>query len=134
MKYYKADPLVSYSDDEKCIKKAEKEVQREIEKKVASRKKSKSNGSYRRRRASPYPSDQPGPSHRWDMGQMPTASPLQTRPRVLRPCFQCGAFGHLAATCPAKEKLYLFCVELVQGWFTRSVACQQNTLKVLMGQ
>ena len=63
--------MVSYSDDEKCIKKAEKEAQREIEKKVASRKnKGKSNGSYRHRRASPNPSDQPGPSHRWDMGQM----------------------------------------------------------------
>ena len=101
--------MASYSDDEKCIKKAEKEAQREIEKKVASRKnKGKSNGSYRHKRASPNPSDQPGPSHRWDMGQMPTAPPSQTRPRVLRPCFQCGAFGHLAATCPAKEKLYPF--------------------------
>ena len=31
VKYYKADPLASYSNDEKCIKKAEKEAQRDRE-------------------------------------------------------------------------------------------------------
>ena len=147
VKYYEADPLASDSDDEKCIKKAEKEAQREIEKKVASRKKGTSNGSYKYRRASPYPNDKPGPSHRRDMGQMPTAPPSQARPRVLGSCLRCGAFGHLAATCPAKEKPYSFYQPVVSsaelvGWINSNTCVNKvNDMSaehlegpVLMGQ
>ena len=28
--------------------------------------------------------------------------------RVLGPCFHCGAFGHLVATCPSKGRPYPF--------------------------
>ena len=124
VRYYEADPLASDSDGEKLIKKAEKEAQREVEKKMAAkRKKGTANSGYRRRRVSPYPSDQPGPSYRRDVGQPPAVPIPQIRPRVLGPCFRCGAFGHLAATCPSKEKLYPFCqpmvssAEPVHEWF-----------------
>ena len=38
VRYYKADPFASDIDDEKSIKKAEKEAQREVEKKMAAKK------------------------------------------------------------------------------------------------
>ena len=38
VRYYEADPLASDLDDEKSIKKAEKETQRDVEKKMAARK------------------------------------------------------------------------------------------------
>ena len=56
VKYYEADPLASNSDDEKSIKKAEKEALRVVEKKMARKKKGPSNSGYKCRRISPYPS------------------------------------------------------------------------------
>ena len=124
VRYYETNPLASDSDDEKSIKMAEKEAQREAEKKTAARKKKgASNRGYRPRHLSRYPSDQPGPSYRRDAGQPPAVPIPQSRPRVLGPCFRCGAFGHLAATCSSKEKLYPFCqpvvssAEPVHEWF-----------------
>ena len=38
----------------------------------------------------------------------------QARPRVVGPCFRCAAWGHLAANCPAKDKLYPFCQSVVR--------------------
>ena len=38
----------------------------------------------------------------------------QARPRVVGPCFCCAAWGHLAANCPAKDKLYPFCQSVVR--------------------
>ena len=117
VRYYEANPLALDSDDEKSIEKAEKEAQREAEKEAqreaeknmaAKKKKGSSNSDYRCRQVSPYPSNQPRPSHRRDAGQPPVVPIPQSRPRVLGPCFHCGAFGHLAATCPSKEKLYPF--------------------------
>ena len=100
VKYYKADPLASDSDDEKSIKKAEKEALREVEKKMARKKKGPSNSGYRRRRISPYPSNQPGPSYRGDVRQQLAVPIPQDRPRVLGTCFRCGAFGHLVGRVP----------------------------------
>ena len=62
VRYYKADPLVSDSDDKKLIKKVEKEAQRRGKKKVAKRRRGTSNAAAKRRRAGW--SDQPGPSSR----------------------------------------------------------------------
>ena len=30
---------------------------------------------------------------------------VQSRPRVLGPCYRCGGFGHLAESCPVKDKI-----------------------------
>ena len=62
----------------------------------------------------PYPTDQPGPSSRRDVGQTPATS-YQNRPRMLGPCFRCGVFGHLAASCTAKERPYPFCQPAVSS-------------------
>ena len=64
--------------------------------------------------------EQPRPSYRREVYQPPPPSPLMgqyqfqnrpppqylNRPRVLGPCFSCGAYGHLAASCGAKERPY----------------------------
>ena len=113
VKYYEDDPLAANSDDEKSIKKVEKEAQREIEKKV-SVKKRKAFTTYRRPRVNLYPTEQPGPSSRRDVGQTPATS-YQNRPRMLGPCFRYGAFGHLAASCTAKERPYSFCQPVVSS-------------------
>ena len=113
VKYYEDDPLAANSDNEKSIKKAEKEAQREIEKKVSAKKR-KAFTTYRWPRVNPYPTEQPGPSSRRDVGQTPATS-YQNRPRMLGPCFRCGAFGHLAASCTAKERLYPFCQPVVSS-------------------
>ena len=34
---------------------------------------------------------------------------------MLGPCFRCGAFGQLAASCTAKERLYPFCQPVVSS-------------------
>ena len=54
-------------------------------------------------------------SSRRDVGQAPAVPPSQGRPRVLGPCFWCGAFGHLVATCTAKERSYPFCQPVVSS-------------------
>ena len=46
---------------------------------------------------------------------MPALPPSQGRPRVLGLCWCCGAYGHLAVTCTAKEKLYPFCQPVVSS-------------------
>ena len=116
VKYYEDDPLAANSDDEKCIKKAEKEAQREVEKKAnAKKRKTSTTNAYRRPRVSPYQSEPSGPSPRRDVGQAPAMPSYQGRPRMLGPCFRCGAFGHLVATCTAKEKPYPFCQPVVSS-------------------
>ena len=116
VKYYEDDPLAADSDDEKCIKKAEKKAQREVEKKVtAKRRRGSASNTYRRPRITPYPSEQSGSSSRRDVGQAPAVPLSQGIPRVLGPYFRCGAFGHLVATCTAKEKLYPFCQPVVSS-------------------
>ena len=127
VKYYEDDPLAADSDDEKCIKKAEKEAQREAEKKaVVKRRKGSASNNYRRPRTAPYPNEQPRPSLRRDTGQAPIVPPPQGRQRVLGPCFRCGAFGHLVATCPAKEKLYPFCQPVVSSAEPVLGLCESN--------
>ena len=53
--------------------------------------------------------------------------PSQGRPRVLGPCFRCGAFGHLVATCTAKEKPYPFCQPVVSSAEPVIGLCESNT-------
>ena len=38
----------------------------------------------------------------------------QARPCVIGPCFHCATWGHLAANCPVKDKLYPFCQSVVK--------------------
>ena len=84
VKYYEDDPLAANSDDEKCIKKAEKEAQREVEKKAnAKKRKTSTTNAYRRPRISPYQSEPSGPSLRRDVGQAPAMPSYQGRPRML---------------------------------------------------
>ena len=56
VKYYEDNPLAADSNNEKSIKKAEMEAQREVEKKVAAKKR-KAFATYRRPRVNPHPSE-----------------------------------------------------------------------------
>ena len=120
VRHYEADPLVDNSDDEKEIKKANKAAQKEAEKAgYTSAKKRCGGGQGRFRNRHPQWMEQPGPSYRREVYQ-PPPPPLmgqyqfQNRPPpqycnrllVLGPCFSCGAYGHLAASCGAKECPY----------------------------
>ena len=128
VKYYEDDPLAADSDDEKCIKKTEKEAQREVEKKAtAKRRRGSASNIYRRPRVTPHPSEQSGPSSQRDARHAPAVPPSQGRPRVLGPCFRCGAFGHLVATCTAKEKPYPFCQPVVSSAEPVIGLCESNT-------
>lgn len=47
VKYYEADPLASNSEDEKCIKKAEKEAQKDADKRASAKKRRGAANTYR---------------------------------------------------------------------------------------
>ena len=57
---------------------------------------------------------------------MPALPPSQGRPRVLGPYWRCGAFGHLAITCTAKENLYPFCQPVVSSAEPAPVLFESN--------
>ena len=127
VRHYEADLLADNSDDEKRIKRAKKASKKEAESAGYTsapprKRRGGGQGGYRRRR--PQWVDQPGPSrrdayqppplmamgpqyqYRSPMGQYPNVQNRNNRPRVLGPCFSCGAYGHLAASCGAKDRQY----------------------------
>ena len=54
----------------------------------------------------------------------------QIRPKVLGPCFTCGAFGHLAASCPLKGKQYPFGQPVVSSAEVTSVLSEYSELSM----
>ena len=95
---YENDELAEDSDDEKRLFKAEKEAERRQQKK--------------KRRINPMT----GSRKRPDAGaglEVPAvrgggagSRPPPVRPRLIGPCFRCGEFGHLVASCPKPRLMY----------------------------
>ena len=124
VRHHEANPLALDSDNEKSLLRAEKEGRRDAEKAKANGKHRQGGSSWtnsrkRRANAQPYARwDAAGPSYRRE-GQVANPPPLMSTQRVNRPvkvlgpCFHCGAFGHLVATCPAKVKPYPLLYQLV---------------------
>lgn len=102
VQHYDAHPLASDSDDKKRLEKAEKEAER-----AANKRRKGGNASTRRHRSwsegSPQGRREPVTATTSSgLGQAPQNQP---RPRVVGPCYCSTAWGHLAANCPAKEKV-----------------------------
>ena len=97
------------SEDEKRLEKTEKEAERFANKKR--RAGNRATGKKLRRcwsegigRREPDASGGSG---------LPATVP-PARPRVLGPCFKCATWGHLAANCPAKNRVaYPFCQPVI---------------------
>jgi len=110
VRHYQADPLANDSNDEKQLRRADKDTKRDHEEAEAYRGKMRGGSGRRDWRFNPYNNrpqfydswDNPGPSGRREAPPPPTPRPLmslalqrQARPKVLGPCFTCGGFGHL---------------------------------------
>ena len=112
VEHYDSHPLADNSDDEKRLEKAEKEAER------AANKRKRGGGAGAKRKRSW--NDTGGPSARREPQPVQTVAPPpllpqgQYKPRVLGPCFSCGAFGHLAKTCP-KKAMYPFSQPVVSS-------------------
>ena len=104
-----ADPLTDGPEDEKEIVKSENEARKDLER---AQKKEKKGGSGRRRgyppRFRPYADPPPESGRRERYYQPPAMVPQRpSRPRVLGPCWRCGAYGHIQAHCPMPQgRLY----------------------------
>ena len=142
VRHYQSDPLADNEDDEKQLRRSEKEAEHEFREfeEASKRRRGGGRGGWRWR---PYPYafwdpqwDTPGPSSR--TGTAPTPpQPLmsltpqrQIRPKVLGPCFTCGAFGHLAASFPLKGKQYPFGQPVVSSAEVTSVISEYSELSM----
>ena len=106
-----ADPLADGAEDEKDIARSEKEALKEQE--IANAKKAPKRGGGRFRKPR---QDYQQQSYRFepynDFGRRERFAPpppmpqRQFRPRVLGPCFRCGAYGHIQSTCTALARPY----------------------------
>ena len=103
VQHYDTHPLASDSDDEKRLEKVEKEAEHTASKRRRGRNtgarkwRNWNDGGYQNsRRELPMASTSSG-----------SGPPAQMKPRpwVVGPCYRCAAWGHLAANCPAKEKV-----------------------------
>ena len=113
VKHYMADPLADGPDDEKEIARSEKEAQKEQEWAQAKKgaKRGGGGGKFRRSRQDHLQRD-----YRFDLyndfgrrerfASQPPMPQRQFRPRVLGPCFRCGAYGHIQSTCTAPPRQY----------------------------
>ena len=115
---YQSDPL---ADDEKQLRHSEKEAEHEFKEFEEANKQWRSGGREGWRQW-PYPYsfwdpqwDTAGPSSRTCRNITYTTSAIDVphtseadQAKSPGPCFTCGAFGHLAASCPLKGKQYPF--------------------------
>lgn len=115
VQHYDSNPLAENAEDEKRLEKAEKDAERE------SAKRRRDAGAKRRRN---WTTETAGPSNKRGQTFLQTSAPPplmphgqgQPKPRVLGPCYRCGGFGHLVATCPVKDKsVYPLCQPVVSS-------------------
>ena len=112
MQHYDTHPLASDSDVEKRLEKAQREVEQ-----VANKQYQGGNAAVRKCRNwgdSVAHKKEPKMAAASSSGAGSLANHNQARLRVEGPCFRCAAWGHLAANCPPKDKLYPFCQSVVR--------------------
>ena len=111
VKHCQDDPLASDSEDEKNLGRVEKEARKDAKCQASKHQHGKKvTASKRPRQGQGF--DQPGAS----TSELPaTTSGAMQPPRhpravsvPLRPCWRCGAFGHLAANCTVTKSYPLF--------------------------
>ena len=95
---YENDDLAKNSDNERRLFKAEKEAERRQQKK-----KRKLNPTMGARKRSEVGAGPEVPAGR---GGGAGNRPPPARPRLIGPCFRCGEFGHLVASCPKPRLMY----------------------------
>ena len=117
VKHYMADPLADGPEDEKEIKRCEKEAQKDLERaqaKKSYRRGGGGGGKQRRMRQVEQRYDPYGDYGRRERyapppAMVPPPVPQRNnyyRPRMLGPCFRCGAYGHIQSTCTAPARTY----------------------------
>ena len=106
---YDAHSLAADSEDEKRLKKAEREAERLANK----RHKGGNYTAKKRRNWGDGLSSRREPQATSASGGSTQVHQTQSRPQVVGPCYRCAAWGHLAASCTAKEKVYPFCQPVV---------------------
>ena len=111
MKHYMADPLADGPDDEKEIARSKKEAQKEQERAQAKKGAKRGGGKFGRSRQDHFQRDYRFDpyndfSRREQFASQPPMPQQQFRPRVLGPCFHCGAYGHIQSTCTAPPRQY----------------------------
>ena len=116
VKHYMANPLADGPEDEKEIARSEKEALKGQERANAKKVPKRGGGKSRKPRQDYH---QQNPSFRYepynDFGRReqfalptPPMPQRQFRPRVLRPCFCCGAYGYIQSSCTAPARQYPF--------------------------
>ena len=102
--HYEDDPLASGPDNEKEIDRAESKAEKDAKKEAdrGANKRSRGGGGQRRHqyRDQPYLND-----HQWLCllwrPERPVGASEAFQPRMLGPCFQCGAYGYIAKKKPS---------------------------------
>jgi len=108
VRHYMADPLADRPEDEKEIARSEKEARKEYKQAQAKKSAKRGGGSSGRQRRSRQDFNR---DMRFDLytdygrrerfAQATYVPQWQPRPRVLGPCWRCGAYGHLHSHCAA---------------------------------
>ena len=117
--HYKDDPLASGPEDEKEIDRAESKAEKDVKKEAdrGTNKRSRGGGgqgAYNKRRYQyrdqPYWNDhQRRGGYGYSGDRRDQWGPQRPfKPRMLGPCFQCGAYGHIAKFCGAPRRPYPF--------------------------
>jgi len=113
VKHYMAHPLADGPEDEKDITISEKEAQRDLERAQAKKGYGGGKGKKKRMRQTKHHYELYGDYGRRERYVPPAAlapPPIPqrnySRPRMLGPCFHCGAYGHLQSTCTATSRPY----------------------------
>jgi len=106
-----ADPLADGAEDEKDIARSEKEALKEQEIANAKKAPKRGGGRFRKPRQDYQQRSyqfEPYNDFGWreQFAPPPPMPQRQFRPRVLGPCFRCGAYGHIQSTCTALARPY----------------------------
>ena len=123
---YEDNKLASDLEDEKQIYKAEREAER-----LSKRRRAASSAATKKKVPATglMETSMPGPSRGATGNQSMGLCPVQ--PRIIRPCFRCGEWGHLVANCAKPKQLYPLRQPLVRGLLIMCMVCILYVLMTL---